>query len=360
MKKNHGSGILKDDGENLYLCHGKNGFGGTFFAKDPNTGYPLSLSTVIDWTEDFLAANPTEYILLDFSPETSQKDQTPIIFKRLDKILSERTKDINPATNEPYFYLEDGVYPKEYSGLPKLKDVRGKILLRTTRPSEYDLPEEIKKDIPGIGGIYDISFNNKYYVPSQEGKYTFLPADRIKKIYEFAEKEIATRNLPTTASPLIDLNTGKEIYLKTCSNCTGGDSNALGIPSAHPYILAEEVNPKIFGKGNIYNYDNAGKFLGWISSDGLTDTYCADMWKTNFFDGLEYVTVTINSNKEAIPTQTFKLLKGSEIVIPDYIYTYQQNDTNGHFNGWKIGDTTYSKGTKYIVNDNVTINATWN
>ena len=338
-KKNKGIGDQKDDGKNLFMCHGKDNKGGTYFAKDPDTGYPLNFLKVLDWVEKFLAAHPTEFVYFNFGAECQHGYDKPKVWNRLEKILKEHIGDINPATNEPYFYLQDGEFGKNYSDWPKLKDVRGKILINH------------------FGGMSS-NFGGKYIEPKQDGSFKQVVKNRIRDAKAFINKE-CYRDLPTDASTLIDEVSGKPIYFKTSTNCTGEEDSWIGAPADNPYKLGETVNSKIFGVGNLINMEKAGKYLGWFSVDSATGVICREVYMTNFFSGLQYKTITIKSNKDGIQDQVFKLLKGSEIVIPGYIYNYEQNSTNGYFTGWSYNGTNYDQGTKFTVNDDMTILATW-
>ena len=347
--KEHDTGSQKDDGENLFMCHGKSSSGGTYYAADPVTGYPLNFLTVLDWVETFLTSHPTEFVFIDFSAECQHGYDEDIVYRRLDKILREHINDINPATGEPFFYLEDGVYGKEYSAWPKLKDVRGKIVIKSEEASEHGVE---------IGGMKTETINGKYFRPEQEGDYTLSAEDRIDDVKDFAKKQIGTRNIPTDASRIIDQSTGKPIFIKTGTNCT--DAGLFDIPGDHPYLLAKIVNEELFGYGKVFSTERKGKFLGWVSSDATNGFTCANVYKTNYSNDYQYKTITVLSNKEEIPTQTFKILKGSEITIPGYVYDFDQKAGNSYFNGWKSGDKLYKEGEKCVINNDITFQALWN
>ena len=348
-KKNGDIGDQKDDGENLYMCHGTSNAGGTYFAEDPITGYPLNFLTVLGWIEDFLRRNPTEYVMVTFKAEVQHDYDATKTYTRLDKILREHINDINPTTGEPYFYLQDGVYGKDYQDWPKLKDVRGKIVIRAGDERECGF---------SYGGLPSDDFEGRYYAPQQEGSYRDSETDRLKRLKAFARNEIATRDLPTDASRLIDSATGKEVFVEGATNCV--DEGIGKIPGIEPLEAAKRIHPEIYGPGKIYGPENAGKYLGWISGDGATTLTCSYVYNTNYFDGLEYVTVKVLSGKNGIPTQTFKLLKGTEISIPGCVYDCTQNETNGYFTGWSIGDNPcFEEGETYTVNSDVTFKANW-
>ncbi len=348
-KKKGDIGDQKDDGENLYMCHGTSSAGGTYFAEDPVTGYPLNFLTVLDWIEDFLRRNPTEYVMVTFKAEVQHDYDATKTYTRLDKILREHINDINPTTGEPYFYLQDGVYGKDYQDWPKLKDVRGKIVIRAGNERECGF---------SYGGLPSDDFEGRYYAPQQDGSYRDSETDRLKRLKAFAKKEIATRDLPTDASRLIDSTTGKEVFVEGATNCV--DEGIGKIPGIKPLEAARIIHPEIYGPGKIYGPENTGKYLGWISGDGATKLTCSYVYNTNYFDGLEYVTVKVLSGKDGIPTQTYKLLKGTEISIPGCIYDCSQNETDGYFTGWSIGDgPCLEEGERYTVDNNVTFKANW-
>lgn len=348
-KKKRSNGDQKDDGKNLFMCHGTSSAGGTYFAEDPDTGYPLNFLKVLGWIEDFLRRNPTEYVMVTFKAETQHDSDVRITYHRLEKILKEHIDDINPTTGEPYFYLQNGIFGKYYNDWPQLKKVRGKIVICSGKETDYGAH---------YGGLPSKDFNGRYYVPEQKGSYKDSADERLENIREFAKKEIATRDLPADASRLIDSKTGKEVFVETGSNCV--DAYIANSPTILPLRAARIINPKIYGPGKIYSPENTGKYLGWISSDGATALTNAYVYNTNYFDGLQYVTVNVLSGKDNIPNQTFKLLKGTEITIPRYIYDVKQNETNGYFTGWSIGNgNCLEEGKKYTVNSDVTFKANW-
>ncbi len=347
-KKGRSAGDQSDDGVNLFMCHGTNNAGGTYYAEDPETGYPLNFLTVLEWVENFLAAHPTEYVKFNLDAECQHGYDKDITFQRLEKILREHINDINPATGESYFYLEDGIFGKEYTEWPKLKDVRGKIVIHCEKASQYGAT---------IGGVVQKDFYGKYYYAEQGGKFSDSEQIRVYSIQRFDRDYLGQINLPTDASPI--MRDGKPLLYQIGTNCTGESTTILGDPSDHPYILADYVNMKVYGEDGVFGPQKTGTYIGWVSSDAVSSYTSSLVWKTNFFDGLDYKTITIKSNKPGIEDQVFKLLKGSEITIPGYIYDYPQNENNGYFNGWMINDNLYQEGDKYIVNYDTVINANW-
>ena len=361
-KKNQDSGDQKDDGENLFLCHGKSNAGGTHFAEDPDTGYPLNLQKVIDWMEDFLKRNPTEYVVMNMKSElqdSGKYDKT--VYQRLDKILRERIEEVNPSTGEPYFYLQDGIYGKDYPDFPKLKDVRGKILIKTGDKSKFGVDFGGWKDASQFTSEYT---GGSYYLPEQDGAYSDSPEKRVKDVIKFGEKHVGKLDLPRRADEhLVDNRSeygdNKPIYFKVSTNCT--DAGWWDIPGDSPIHHVEKVHPKIFGEGKIYNYGNAGKYVGWGSNDGGNVRSNSYFWKTNYFDDLNnyYRTITVQSGVEGIPDQTYQLVQGTPINIPGFIYGKYNNVERSDFKGWKCGEQIYNIGDTLKVEDDMVFTAQW-
>ena len=104
-----------DDGVNLWMCHGKE-FVGTIWAADRD-GSALKLATVLNWVKTFLKDNPTEFVVLDFSAETGNSSDIPIIHNRVKKYIKQLAQDTNPSTGKPYLYMEDDEVGKGFSAI---------------------------------------------------------------------------------------------------------------------------------------------------------------------------------------------------------------------------------------------------
>ena len=261
-------------------------------------------------------------IYLCFSPEVSDDNDTKIVEKNLTKILRKFSKEINPSTNQPYMYLEDGVFGKEMTYYPKLKDVRGKII------TNYE---------GGFG--WKMANNVDEYSPDGETKESAW--GRIKRVLDFYNSH-EIYDLPRDAKTHFDF-----IYhAKTNSTNQLADT---------PLELVDKIHPVLYGPGNLFGPKNTGKYIGYINMDGANVTDARYVWETNFFDGLDYCTVKVKSGLENanIPDQSYQLLKYTPITIPQNIYKGNQEQQGKHFAGWKDSNgTIWAPGqTVELTND---------
>ena len=325
---------LEDDGKNLYLCHGKDASGGTFYAMDKDDNL-LTFNQVLDWAEEFLEENPSETISISLGAETLDNDTyEPIVMQRAKKILKEYSQHINPSTGKPYIYWEDGDMEKKYTHYPKLKEIRGQILIQSG--SEYFGGFEWS-----INGTIDYRTPNTYLVNQ--------PEERIKDIYSFYGT-YGTPDLPT------DADTHTDYINKVKMNTTDDSSKYLNM--VNPRDMQDIIYAEFFGKGKFF--DQHGKYVGLINTDNVSEMVSRYVWESNFFDELEYCTVTVKSglnNTNLYPDKTYKLLKGTEITIPYSIYTPQNDE--GYFQNWRADDTDYFYGDTYKVNSDVTFVGVW-
>ena len=108
-----------DDGKNCYMVHGDNSWGRTFWAsKDDDYGNYISLNNVLDTCKSFLSDHPSETIVLYLADETTDSDQISLIRARAKGILEGFANETNPATGEPYLYMEGGKFAK-YTTMPR-------------------------------------------------------------------------------------------------------------------------------------------------------------------------------------------------------------------------------------------------
>ncbi len=380
----------RDDGRNLWLVHGCNAKGGTYYAQD-HDGNDTSFDEVLEWAKDFLRKHPTETIILSLRPETQWEDQWDTIWLRAKKILKQFSTEINPSTGKPYLYMEDGVFGKAYTYYPKLKDVRGQVFIRVNK----DRDPNNKATMGGLtsfgaGGV-------KYRRP--EGGFEEPPAVIISHINSFYSK-YGNVAMPRDALTHLDLlyYVPTNIVEKTKYPIAGN------IPIKTPVESAEVVNATLFAPGGVF--DRTGFYLGWVCMiDGALPEHAARIWRTNFYD-MDYVTVTVKSGLSAADlasgqyteaegttdglseqdetsaaqasgqidedaeqpeaeegTQTYLLLKGTEITVPECIYEYDPAETGRDFQSWNAtGETvnqTYRPGDTFVVMEDTTFTGQW-
>ena len=313
----------KDDGSNLYLCHGKT-LAGTYFGLDHN-GNLVSLNTVLGWTKGFLEANPTETIILDMSPETKDDERIAIIYERLDKAIVELSKEINPATGEPFLYTEDGNVNTPLSKVPMLKDVRGKIIIQG-KTDKVKCALDFKK----LG----------LTCYSQNGNYKDDADDKIKNVKNFY-KDSSRNNL----SLLTNAGDHRDFYFQVGLNGTDEPWNT-------PLEIADEVLDELFTDSELFK--RSGIYYGYLKFDAYELEYGCDIWHSNFFDGLEYRTITVKSGLSTDADQVYKLLRGTPISIPGNIYSY-----SGDFYGWLADGVVYKEGSTLTLENDMVFEAQW-
>ena len=123
---------------------------------------------MLEWAKKFLREHPTEVIILSLRPETQWTDQWDTIWGRATKILRAMSTEINPSTGKPYLYMEDGVFGKDYTYYPKLKDVRGQIFLRVN-------PDRDPNGAAKMGGMHDFSMGGQYQFAKVTGGFEVSP-----------------------------------------------------------------------------------------------------------------------------------------------------------------------------------------
>lgn len=354
----------RDDGVNLWHCHGESDKGGCIYGCDRD-GNVLSVNDVLDWAKEFLKKNPTEVLYFEYSPETQDNEKyDTILATRLKKILKEFSYEINPSTGKPYLYMEDGVFGKDYTYWPKLKDVRGQIIYKYSNETD---------DSPRVGG-YDWNLNDTSPTYSRVlgGNETInLPVERIRQT-ESAIEEHPSPNILTDAMVHRGFNSG--YYVNTTDDPEAA-VNWLFHPKKQSYItetpleLEEKVLyghgtwvdvrdtvtwyelHKAFGTESWYNIDyepgyegllreggyfnRTGEYYGIFSFDGVTEKEARLLWSSNFYDDIEYCTVTVKSGLAGDDTvKTYKVLKGTAITIPNCIY--EKPSSGGlYFQNWK-------------------------
>ena len=383
-----------DDGKSLWHCHGESKKGGCIYGCDPD-GNVLSVEKTLEWGKEFLKKNPTEVLFFEYSPETQDNEKyDSVLATRLKRILKEFSYEINPSTGKPYLYMEDGEFGKDYTYWPKLKDVRGQIVYKYGNVTD---------DSPRVGG-YDWDLNGvspDYGRKIGDNATINTPYERINQT-ESAAVEHPSPNILTDAMVHRNFNSG--YYVNTTDDPEAA-VNWLLHPSKQSYMtktpleLEEKVLygdgkwvdvrdttvwyefKKAFGTEDWYDIEyepgyegllreggivnQTGEYYGVFSFDGVTDKEAKMCWYSNFYEDLEYCTVTVKSGLAGDDTvKTYKVLKGTAITIPNCIYDkpeqsalYFQNwhAVTGSNNNWEpsysLQDEAYF-GTDYTGIDN--------
>ena len=354
----------EDDGENVWVCHGSDEGIGCYLAWNRDEEF-LSFAEVLGWVEDFLEMHPTETVILHIRPEMGDSDK---VYKRvrdaLDKYAVQKNND---SIHEPFLYREPGSNSPfaKYTHMPQLKDCRGKIVLwfeyeGGVENDDANPPTEV------CGGIYqEYIYGENFIDPTN---HTMTAADQVDAITNsYGSMNDGNVRLPDSADTNCDFLWHWEL------NCTG-ENNGIGgveyadyvlniLESKNPVDLAHAVNPALVGDGKLFGPQIAGQYIGWVKMDAFDAKYAEAIWRTNLFDGQQYCTVTVESGVDdpRFPTQTYRLLKGTTIVIPDNIYLNDHPQEGATFKGWMGPGSSepLQKGTAYKVNQDVTFTASW-
>ena len=333
----------KDDGTNLWVLHGKNSIGGSFFAKKKDGDF-MNLKDVFGYCKEFLEKYPTESIIVSIAIQGIDVDDEKAL-ERLNQHIRTLSQEINPSTGESYLYMEDGDYMKELDNYPKLKDCRGKIIIEGDTVGN------------GSGGLRTESGMSAVYRP--EGGFTDDSKLKIKHLKAFYSK-YGYDPLPTDAS------NGKQVidyYYAVGTNCT----DPATVPGITPLEYAKDVLPVLFDDGGLLT-DRQGLYLGLVNMDDANAKNNRQVWITNF-GKLEYCTVVSKASPNDTNPKVYTVLKNTPISIPECIYP-DPNDKGNYFEYWKAtkgageGETadfigSYYPDATFTVTDDVTFTAVW-
>lgn len=317
----------KDNGKDLWIIHGEDKMGGTFYALDDDDDR-LTLAMVFEWYKKFLREHPTETILIGIDPQGIGLDKDEAD-ERIEKHIRSLAQEINPSTGKPYLYTENGDYTNiKYTTWPQVKDCRGQVIYslgkKTGLAAEYQ-----------VGGSYKDDANAK--------------KKHLKEFYE----QYGFDPLPTTGY------NGNKYFDYYMSAGTNGTQQ----PTHTPLWVADQVLPTLFDKGGLLT-DRQGKYIGLVNMDRETSKVSRQVWITNFFSGLEYCTVTAKESGDDDNPKTYTVLSETPIVIPDCIYP-DPNSADERFWYWKATDSdgnlvgNYYPGDPFTVMEDVTFTAVW-
>ena len=313
-------------------------------------GDDLSFSMVLDTVKEFLRLHPTETVILDLRPETEDDSEKTKIYPRARTILAAEALEINPSTGEPYLYKEPGSddYFATYTSMPKLADCRGKIVLM---PDNNDFTNQVGGFVRGdlIGGDVRAALD---YQNTKE-----MMVQQMQEEYQKANQRTDPVEIPADASERLR----KLWYWEL--NCTGqhAENGQYYYNMDAPHKLAEYVNGQLIGDGNLLGTATTGQYIGWVRMDSFNGKYAEEIWKTNFFDTLDYCTVTVKSglgNEKNYPDQKHKLLKGTKLTAPGNIY--KELDEGLYFDYWEADSgERFSSGDTVWIEQDITLTAHW-
>lgn len=239
--------------------------------------HKVTMSSALDDVKTFLRENPTETVI--FKPQVEQGDTNKGV-QNLKKLLDALSVEINPSTNKPYLYTENG--RNLYSALPQLKDCRGQIVFLSQNYAAlgYGANFSVPHDDNGGVSIAGVSFHTENtWDVNKNGKW---------------EKEQALFSKWAVDVPgdvTQHLSYGCANY--SSSNCLSADERQS------PKEIADFVNPKL--KSALV----PGKFYGWFLCDFVSSDLNQAIWKTNFPDNLPFCTITLDANGGKIQGNRF-------------------------------------------------------
>ena len=358
----HGT-MEMDDGENLWLCHGKNSGGGVYYTEDED-GNRLSFQKVLDWAEEFLAANPTETVILILDAEitdaNAKKGYRELTFQRIADHLEKLAAKKNPSNGKSYIYTEPGkTFRDKYTHWPQLKDCRGQIVLKVCEPEDFDY----------IGGFisYDMSPVTDI-APEKGGGNCVIASEKIENLKPyFAQCEAVQipKNVQTHLTTFHHADSNSKANAVTDFIVDFG-RKIIGETVMQPLAIANDVHKNVFQVEKYFEGDAIGNYYGFFKMDGAVRSENTAIWKTNFPKDLDYVTLSVDpgTGGEAYLPQQFKLLRYTEIDIPGCIYD-NPNENGGEFQYWEAYDTSGNKigefyeGDEYTVTGDITFRAIW-
>ncbi len=320
-----------DNSSSLFLLHGKLS-NLRYWATEPHTTN-LDLNRVFDYMKAFLMNHPTETIIVYLRPETDGKDAKKTIMERArEYVVCDLLYDTNLITGEPFLYVPDG------NDYPKLKDCRGKIVIRCNYDELKDYAISIDKDRPGV---------------TQQDDWKLSSDEKIAWANDFYNNN--KKDLPD--APDEHFEELFDIWLSSSGHTTIG-----GIPKHYPSTIAEEVNGALFGAGKLFDTHSEklqhARYLGWVSMDFATAKEAAYIWKSNFLCDEYCYPFKVKSGIERQDlTQTYVVRRGASITIPPDIYDYDRASFGHYLNSWKLlqngGEVgTYAPGDScYLASD---------
>ena len=338
----------------LYITHGKNKNGGTYYCQ--YDGQDLTLSLILDWVKDFLTEHPTETIMLSFTAETFQMDEYhDRIFQLLREHLEKLAHTINPSTGESFLYREPGTldYFAPYTKYPQLGDCRGKVFIMVDEERELDFVGSMIPT-PDFAPVRQ----------EQPGNNQIHADEKIKNVQTFLDEKI---NVPDAVMLPMD-SEHLDVYYQIALNSHTENKKEMAKGQHSPRAIYREVNPTFFGPGKAF--DQRGKYVGWIKMDGVTRDCSRYIWQSNFpdnYDVTRKITVKSGINpayildaEDVYPDQNYTVWAGEEITFPGKIYTLPDVYS---FQGWRVTDSqgakVYQPGDTYAVKEDVTIEGVW-
>lgn len=290
-----------------------NGTNTLCYAQDAN-GNAISFKRAINYMRSFLKKHPYETVVVALS----EADDVAKVFGKLRVELDDY---------KSYLYLD--------SEMPKLKDVRGKVVVCTTHPEL--LGQNAGMAFPVRGATASVAVGGVQFSP-----VTVANAAGAQSL-TFADSVPRTGDVHATHSNVV---------------YAGAAASRDNEPT--PQEHANSVNPVLFGSTG--KFATRGTLYGWVLAGFLSQSQARQLWEANYPSDLEYWTVEFwtNQPQEQRMAQTH-LLKGARAYAPainvevpgKFIESWRTED-GSHTYGVDEGIPVSNNGTKVWANWNMT------
>ena len=335
----------RDNGKDLWLCHGKDAVGGTFYGRDAD-GDDISLDQVLGWITNFLTLHPTEVIIVGAQAEVQgdDEDNKRITNERLVNRMREMVDEINPSTGKSFIYLEPGdSIGDPYDEYPLLKNCRGQIVF----------------DGGVLGGLKD-KLGDVTESYSQDVGFNCSIQEKCDSLERFFDEHVDNVMIPSDVTEHLTVkhSIGTNVGPTATKYYIGKYFESFVTNDIGPMHNAKVILGKYFTDGAMF--DQRGHLVGWVKTDGATAIHNAYIWRSNFPGSgsfsLNYKEIRVESGLGGYDDQNYKLLKGTSFTVPGCIY----KDCGKEFIGWAVGNDMYYEGDTYTVGDyDATFIAVW-
>ena len=281
-----------------------------FFAQD-STGNAISFRRVVNYMRSFLKKHPFETVVIVLS----EVNDATAVFKALRSELDRQ---------QNYLYLG--------STMPKMRDVRGKVVVCTTHPEL--LGQNGGLAFPAIGSSGQASIGGKSFSAVKVTNATTAQG------LSFSDE------VPLTGD--VHANHSSVVFAGITSTNEGELS---------PRYHANSVNAVLFGNGGTFS--TTGVLYGWVLAGFMDAANARQLWFANFPAGLAYSTVEFWTRQPFEQrTGSTNVLKGASVYGPEC----GVENPGKSFAGWtpESGGHSYRVGEAIpVTQENMRLWASW-
>lgn len=222
-----------------------------FYAyEDEACQQPSSIQTLLEQVKAFLQEHPSEALILKLQKENGEDDA---YLNDLKPVLEKLKTEINPVTEKPYLYLEQG--SDIYTGMPALAQVRGQFVLLYPEYEAVGMGDNINMENGTGEGTYmgePFHYHNHWDIVGEE------KLAEVKQYLSDVSRDVSAGESVPYGS-----------ILHTSSNVVMKDS---------PEAIEKTVGAWLYAEGTLQK----GRFYGWFLCDFVTPEKSAAIWQTNF------------------------------------------------------------------------------